>query len=265
MMSWWRHNGRTARRGLAALAALVLLSPALSLAQSPQALQQDIETLKAGQHAIQKDLEEMKTLLRATPRGRAAAPAVPQNVVLNVAGAAFQGDKDARLTLVEYTDFQCPFCARYARDTFPQLAAEYIQTGKVKYVRRDFPLESIHPHAFKAAEAAHCAQEQGKGWELHGRLFGHQQQLAPTDWPGHAQALGLDASAFQQCLESGKYAARIRQDMSEAQAAGVTGTPSFFLGVSDPSGKVKATRMFKGAQAYAAFKAAIDDLLVEKQ
>jgi protein-disulfide isomerase len=148
---------------------------------------------------------------------------------------------------------------------FPQLEAEYIQTGKVKYVRRDFPLESIHPHAFKAAEAAHCAQEQGKGWELHGRLFGHQQQLAPTDWPGHAHALGLDASAFQQCLESGKYAARIRQDTSEAQAAGVTGTPSFFLGVSDPSGKVTATRMFKGAQAYAAFKAAIDDLLAEKQ
>lgn len=269
MRSWWQHKSRPMRRGLTTLAALVLLSPAWSLAQSPPALQQDIEALKAGQQAIQKDLEEIKTLLRATPRGRAAAapavpPAVSQHVVLNVAGAAFQGDQDARLTLVEYTDFQCPFCARYTRDTLPQLEAEYIQTGKVKYVRRDFPLESIHPHAFKAAEAAHCAQEQGQGWAFHARLFGHQQQLAPTDLPGHAQALGLDVNAFQQCLESGKYAAQIRQDMREAQAAGVTGTPSFFLGVSDASGTVKATRTLKGAQAYAAFKAAIDELLAEK-
>ena len=166
---------------------------------------------------------------------------------------------------MEYTDFQCPFCGKYVHETFPQIEEEYIKTGKVKYVRKDFPLESIHPHAFKAAEATRCAQEQGKGWEMHARLFNNQQQLATANLPQHAQEVGLDTTAFQQCLDSGKYAALIRKDMSEAQGAGVTGTPSFFLGRSDPNGKVKATRSLAGAQAYSAFKAAIDELLAEKK
>ena len=205
--------------------------------------------------------QEIKTLLRTLPRARAAAT-VPQNVVLSIDGGQVHGDQDAKLTLIEYTDFQCPFCAKYVRETFPQLEAEYIKTGKVKYVRKDFPLESIHPKAFKAAEATRCAQEQGKGWEMHARLFGHQQQRsAATHFPAHAQAVGVDTTAFQHCLDSGKYATQIRQDMSEGQGAGVTGTPSFFLGVSDASGKVKALRTLKGAQAYAAFKTAIDELL----
>ena len=144
----------------------------------------------------------------------------------------------------------------------PQIESEYIKTGKVKYVVRDFPLESIHNNAFKAAEAANCAGEQGKYWEMHARLFGHQQALGPKELPQHAQALGLDASKFQQCLDSRKYAAKIRQDLADGQQAGVTGTPSFFLGVTEPNGsKVKAVRVLKGAQPYASFKAAIDSLL----
>lgn len=110
-----------------------------------------------------------------------------------------------------------------------------------------------------------CAQDQDKGWKMHARLFGNLQQLAPTNLPAPAQAVGVEASAFQQCLDSGKHAAQIRKDMSEAQAAGVTGTLSFFIGVSDANGKVKATRNLKGAQAYAAFKATIDELLAEKK
>ncbi len=252
-------------RSLVAVAAFLVLSPTLGWTQENQVLQQEINALKEGQKAMQKDLQEIKALLRALPRGGAAAAAVPQNVVLTADGGQLHGAKDAKLTLIEYTDFQCPFCAKYVHDTFPQIEAEYIKTGKVKYVRKDFPLESIHPHAFKAAEATRCAQDQDKGWEMHARLFNHPQQLAPTNLPEHAQAVGLDSTAFQQCLDSGKHAAQIRKDMSEAQGAGVTGTPSFFLGVSDASGKVKATRSLKGAQTYAAFKTAIDELLAEKK
>jgi protein-disulfide isomerase len=241
----------------------LLLSPTISRAQSSEALQKEIDALKDGQQAIQKDLQEIKTLLRSMARG--GAPAAPQNVVLNVADSSFKGEKDAKVTLVEYTDFQCPFCGKYVHDTFPQIEEEYIKTGKLKYVRKDFPLESIHPNAFKAAEAVRCAQDQDKGWEMHARLFNNQQQLAAANLPQHAQEVGLDTAAFQQCLDSGKYAAQIRKDMSEAQGAGVTGTPSFFLGKSDPSGKVKATHSLKGAQAYAAFKTAIDELLAEKK
>ena len=99
----------------------------------------------------------------------------------------------------------------------PQIEREYIKTGKLKYVARDFPLESIHPLAFKAAEAAHCAGEQGKYWEMHSRLFENQRALSLKDLPQHAQALGLDAPKFQQCLESGKYASRIRKDLADGQ------------------------------------------------
>ncbi len=144
----------------------------------------------------------------------------------------------------------------------PQIESEYIKTGKVKYVVLDFPLESIHKTAFKAAEAARCAGDQGKFWEMHDRLFANQQTLAPTNLPQHAQALELDVPKFQQCLDSGKYVAVIRKDLAEGQQAGVTGTPGFFLGLTNPNdSKVKTLRVLKGAQPYPAFQAAIDDLL----
>lgn len=144
----------------------------------------------------------------------------------------------------------------------PQIETEYIKTGKLKYVVRDFPLEAIHKDAFKAAEAAHCAGEQGKFWEMYTRLFANQRALGSKDLPQHAQALRLDASKFQQCLGSGKHAARIRKDLEDGQQAGITGTPGFFLGVTDPNNtKVKVLRVIKGAQPYANFKDAIDSLL----
>ncbi len=144
----------------------------------------------------------------------------------------------------------------------PQIESEYIKTGKVKYVVLDFPLESIHKNAFKAAEAARCAGEQGKFWEMHDRLFANQQALASNNLPQHAQALGLDVPKFQHCLDSEKYAADIRKDLAEGQKAGVTGTPGFFLGMTNPNdSKVKTLKVLKGAQPYTSFKDAIESLL----
>jgi protein-disulfide isomerase len=144
----------------------------------------------------------------------------------------------------------------------PQIDSEYIRTGKLKYVVRDFPLESIHKDAFKAAEAAHCAGDQGHYWEMHARLFANQRALGPKELPQHAQGLGLDVPKFQQCLESGKHSARIRKDLEDGQKAGVTGTPAFFLGVTVPNDPtVKVIRVLKGAQPYASFKSAIESLL----
>ena len=141
---------------------------------------------------------------------------------------------------------------------------DYIKTGKVKYVALDFPLESIHKNAFKAAEAAHCAGAQGQYWERHARLFAHQGTIGLNDLPSHAQALGLDMPAFHKCLESGRYAEAIRKDLAAGQQAGVTGTPSFFVGVTEPNdAQVKALRQRTGAQPSAAFQAAIDSLLSE--
>jgi protein-disulfide isomerase len=247
------------------LVTVVLLSaghPSLASAQSDddlKALRTEIEALREGQTAIQRQLQELTDLLR----GRQAQPsAEPPSVVLSVDGAAFVGERDAKVTLVEFSDYQCPYCGRHFGQTWPQILAEYVKAGKVKYVFRDFPIESIHPQAFKAAEAARCAGEQGKYWEMHDRLFANQDALGLSELPDHAGALGLDVSAFQQCLDSGKFVDGIRADLADGLEAGVTGTPSFFLGLTDPQAStLKVLNRLVGAQPYPAFKQAIETLL----
>ena len=130
----------------------------------------------------------------------------------------------------------------------------------MKYVFKDFPL-AMHKEAFKAAEATNCAGEQGKFWEMHDLIFRNPQALKPDDLVKRAEVLGLDMVKFRGCLETGTYASEIRKDMAEAQKAGITGTPSFLLGFSEPGGKVRAVKKLFGAQPYAAFKDAIDNAL----
>jgi protein-disulfide isomerase len=142
----------------------------------------------------------------------------------------------------------------------PQIEKEYIDTGKMRYVFMDFPLV-MHAHAQKAAESASCADEQGKYWEMHERLFANQTTLGPEAFLKHAETLGLDVARFKQCLDSGRYAPKIGAAAAEGQKVGVTGTPAFLLGFMESDGKVKATRQIVGAQPYAVFKDAIESLL----
>jgi protein-disulfide isomerase len=227
--------------------------------QEQKGLQQQIDDLTETQKAIQKELQEIKAFLQ----GRATPPNLPpQNLTFNLGDKPFKGDKDAKLTLVEFSDYQCPFCSRHFRETLPQIKKEYINTGKVKYVLRDFPIESIHRDAFKAAEAASCAGQQGKYWEMHDRLFENQNQLGVEELPKHARAIGLNPSTFQECLNSGKQATEIRKDIEDGQKAGVNGTPTFFLGVQDADSQtIKVLRMIVGAQPHAQFKEAIESAL----
>ena len=130
----------------------------------------------------------------------------------------------------------------------------------LRYVVRDLPLEAIHKEAFKAAEATHCARDQGKYWEMHDRLFANQRQLGREDLSRHAKAIGLDTAAFERCITDGKHAEAINKDLAEAQRLQVTGTPTFFIGVIGGEGsELKATKLV-GAQPYSTFKAAIDRL-----
>lgn len=224
-------------------------------------LRKEIETLNATQLALRKDMGEMRDILRRQPTA-AAAPAVPRDIVLTVSDAQFKGNANATLTLVEFTDYECGFCARHVKETFPQLERDYIATGKMKYVFRNFPLESIHKKAFKAHEAATCAGEQGKFWEMHDRLFASQAALTPADITGYAQAIGLDMQKFQGCFNVGLHTEQIRKDIAEGQKAGVTATPVFFLGVTTPnSPTLKVAKTIIGAKAYSAFKEEIDALL----
>ena len=125
----------------------------------------------------------------------------------------------------------------------------------------DLPLERIHKQAFKAAEATHCAGDQGMYWEMHDRLFENQRALEP--WSSHAEALGLDVSTFDSCMTAGTHAAGVRRDMAEARKAGATGTPSFVLAETDPADptKVKGLSFIRGAQPFATFKSQIENAL----
>jgi protein-disulfide isomerase len=144
----------------------------------------------------------------------------------------------------------------------PKLEKEYIATGKLKYVTRDFPLETIHPFARKASEAFWCANEQAKGGAMHERLFANQQQLQPAALEKHAEVLGLDVQGFKTCLDSGKYSDKITASLQAGQKVGVTGTPAFFLGYTQGDGaEVKAVKFLSGALPFTTFKDNIDKLL----
>ena len=185
-----------------------------------------------------------------------------ESVLLRGDGAPFKGPENASLAVIEFSDYQCPFCARHVRETLSRLDKEYIETGKITYLFRDFPLESIHPQAFKAAEAARCAGEQGKYWQMHDRLFANQKALGRRDLSRHAQALELEVASFDRCLDSGKQAAKIRGDIEDGLALGVKNTPSFLLVLTDPnSHHVKAVRAIRGAAPYEKFQEALESLL----
>jgi len=172
----------------------------------------------------------------------------PPRVTVAESNNPAKGPAAAPVTMVEFSDFQCPFCAR-VNPTLKKLEEAY--PGKLRIVFRDLPLLNIHKNAGHAAEAAQCAHDQGKFWDMHDRLFANQAKLAPTDLKEHAVALGLDAAAFNQCLDSGKYTAEWRKDAEEANRLGLSGTPAFFIN----------GRLLSGAQPYEAFAAVIDEEL----
>ncbi len=160
------------------------------------------------------------------------------------------GDKNAKVTLIEFSDFQCSFCARH-NPTLDKILSDY--QGKVRLVFRHFPLTNIHPYAAKAAEASECANDQGKFWEMHDKLFANQDKLTVADLKQYAKDLGLNQSKFDGCLDSGKYTDQINKQSAEAQAAGITGTPGTFVG----------SELVKGAYPYETFKTLIDAQLAE--
>jgi len=228
-------------------------------------LRREVEALKAGQRAIQNDLQEIKRLLQQRPAAGVPAPPPAANldaIDLTIEGAYVKGNPQAKVTIVEFSDYQCPFCARHAQQTMSQIEREFVDTGKVRYAVRNLPLEGIHPHAFQAAEAAECAGAQGKFWQMHTLLFANQRALGPADLPRHAGTLDLDVAAFTQCLDRGEHAAKVRKDVEDAHKAGLTGTPAFLIGVSRGAGpEVRVLRKISGAQPFPAFKAALDGLL----
>lgn len=187
-------------------------------------------------------------------------PPLPADLNISLDGAAITGRADAKMTMVEFSDFQCPFCGRYIRDTWPQIQRDYVDTGKVRYAFRHFPLESLHPNAFGAAEAGECLRQQGKFWEMHDLLFQNQDALGRPALTAYATKVGASPKAFQQCM-TGAVGTKIRADLEAGARAGVTGTPAFFFGTSQPDGTVHIVKRLDGAEPLTAFKSALDELL----
>lgn len=139
-----------------------------------------------------------------------------------------KGSDGASVTIIEFSDFECSFCSRFYLQTLPQIEENYLQTGMVKFVYRDFPL-AFHPHAQKAAEASECAQEQDKYWEYHDKLYNNLNALDNESLKQYAKDLGLDVTAFNECLDSGKMASEVENDFQDGKRYGITGTPTFFI------------------------------------
>lgn len=133
------------------------------------------------------------------------------------------------VTVIEYGDLQCPVCGRFARDTYPTIKAEYIDTGKVKWVFRHFPLRTIHPRAEAAAQASECASAQGRFFEFIDLVQLGQPALSDDDFRNYATQLQLDVDAFSACVADGSQAVRVQRDVDTGEAAGVSGTPTFFI------------------------------------
>ena len=167
------------------------------------------------------------------------------------------GDKNAKITIVEYSDFQCPFCERAYSGALAQFkSSDYFKKGQVNLVFKNFPLTSIHPQAQKAAEAAECANRQGKFWEYHDKLFTNQQALDIQSLKNYAAQLGLNTATFNKCLDSGEAAAEINKETQQAQSAGGQGTPYFVLINKDGD-----TQAISGAVPYSNFEDAIQALM----
>jgi protein-disulfide isomerase len=181
-----------------------------------------------------------------------AAPGSRQQVE-QVQGLQIDGGKiihvsgKGPIAIVEFSDFQCPFCGTYARETLPAIKRDLVDSGAVRYVALHFPLEQIHPLAMEAAEAAECAGKQDHFWEMHERLFVDAKALAPAQLVQHAQAIGLDQALFKQCIEEDQTLEKVRADQAEGRRLGLTGTPSFFIGTMRADGGISLVRRIRGA------------------
>lgn len=191
-----------------------------------QAFRQQIEARLMADRREKRAQAFTEELRAKRPVSVALKPPAVRRVEVSVGDSPVRGSSNAPVTIVEYSDFQCPFCGR-EQAVLEQIRQRYGE--KVRIVYKHMPLTNIHPYAQKAAEAAECANEKGKFWDLHDALYANQSALELDKLPGYAQQVGLDPEEFRQCLDSGRMAARVKRDADSAQTVGVTSTPSFFV------------------------------------
>ena len=211
--------------------------------------------------AILQELKQIRQLLENMQNAgrpiaaQPAAPSAPDKVSMIMASGWYSiGRDDAPVTMVEFTDYQCPYCKRFHADTFAEIKKNYIDTGKVRFISRDLPLD-FHPNALKAAQAAHCAGDQGKFWEMRDALISHAEDLGHDSIVKYATGISLNMTSFSSCLDGEKYKTLLQKEIADAGTLSISGTPTFVLG--KVSGDKLVGERIVGAMPYSAFEGQI--------
>jgi protein-disulfide isomerase len=206
------------------------------------------------------------TAIRAEQRALAAALDDARGAaIIDVSGDPALGREDAVVTLIEFSDYECPFCVRHFTQTMPQIEAKYVRTGQIRYVFKDLPIDQLHPEAIRAHEATRCAAEQGKFWEMHTKMFSPAGTHLPAMLEARATEAGLALPAFRECVASGRATERVRADTAIAAKFGANGTPSFFVGLRDPeTNRVRILQGISGAQPLSEFERVIDAVAAQQ-
>lgn len=231
--------------GFTLFALVLVATPACAQSSEIAALKKEIADLR-------EDLASLRASLgRARP-------------IIDLKLGHQKGNEDATVALIEFSDYECPFCIRHSRETMPLIEKNYIATGKVLYGFRDFPIDQLHPQAIRAHEAAQCAGDQNKYWEMHSRMFAPPAQHTPELLEAAASQAGVELGAYKACLSSGKHTAAIRESVALAESFGANGTPAFFIGIIDrTTNTVKITRAISGAVPFAQFAQALEGALAQ--
>jgi protein-disulfide isomerase len=196
-----------------------------------------------------------------TTNGGRSLPAKPlPQAPVSLAGIPMAGQLSARIVVLEYSDFECPYCSRFALNTLPTIRSRYVDSGKIRFGFRQLPLEGKHRDAVHAASAALCAHSQGRFWPMHDALFMEPRALDPASIMSKAAHIGLDVTQFQACLNNDGEA-RARQEMAAAKALEINGTPTFLFGAVRADGQLSVTRRESGAIPAKAFADILDTLL----
>jgi protein-disulfide isomerase len=237
-------NARTIIAGVGLVLGLALISLTTVRADEPA-----ITSAQANE--IISELRAIHQLLERSVPTAAPASAGDEHVSMTLGDSPILGRADAPLTLVEFADFQCPFCRRFHTTVFEDIKKNYVDTGKLRYISRDLPLP-MHDHATEAANSARCAGDQKQFWPMRHALIINAQKLEHADILTYARDLHLDMAAFTRCLDQNKYEAAIQRDAADAAKIGIAGTPSFVLGRTVKEGPFQGTKIV-GAQPYTVF------------
>ena len=245
---------------------VLLLNSNLFAQESASDIRTFLEELQKNQQEMRLELQEIKSLLSRLPLP--TLPTLPTNAMqpnikdleFEIGGNPVMGNGDTKIIMVEFTDYECPFCSRYVRETFPQIINEYVDRGVLRYAVVDQPLP-MHLKAEKAAQAAHCASDQGTFWDIHKLMMERQDSL--DDLSFYAKSLNMNIAEFDECLKTDKYKEKVNNNMALARKLGITGVPGFIIGLVDAQnpGRIKGISSVRGAAPYANFQKEIETAL----